>query len=541
MINFKSVRRFLDDLRVNGFYVGVAEEQKVVDLLLQLHNIGAAPGSTGQLCNLLGPVLCSNLEQQHQFRTRFDLHFLTAEPILEPVPPKPKPKPIADKQKTPLTLLQLWRLIPREERDTILKRAAIVLSIAFITIYVIPTILLVLGFLSVVRVDVPKPEPAPPIQRNSTRFGSGLEDAVKRSINGASQVVAGPRAAWRELSGNFGPFTFFGLSAPFVLLGMWIVSPGRQPGVAYLSRRVVKARPKFTQLLVSMGSSDVLGERASARRLQPLRQPRTVNSYDIDVDACIPRMLDNGGFFEPVYRSRLVTPEYLILADRRSSADHVFQYSEALVKALQIANVYADLYWFDRDPRRLFRSRNSPSLSLEEVAGRHGEHRLILIASGERLFDWVSGLIEPWTSIFLQFPRRVMLTPVSEALWGYRESAIYKALKMPVLPLTPAAIERLVEALASEDPDAWTRPLAATSSTLHAQTALADLLEESPLRWVLADSPTDTEKTELMTALKAALTPFEMHWLSVCAVYPQLVWKLTLLLGLTDSRTGERT
>jgi hypothetical protein len=104
MINFKSVRRFLDDLRVNGFYVGVAEEQKVVDLLLQLHNIGAAPGSTGQLCNLLGPVLCSNLEQQHQFRTRFDLHFLTAEPILEPVPPKPKPKPIADKQKTPLTL-----------------------------------------------------------------------------------------------------------------------------------------------------------------------------------------------------------------------------------------------------------------------------------------------------------------------------------------------------------------------------------------------------------------------------------------------------
>jgi hypothetical protein len=249
-------------------------------------------------------------------------------------------------------------------------------------------------------------------------------------------------------------------------------------------------------------------------------------------------MLENAGFFDPVFRQRLIAPDYLVLIDRRGAGDHIARCGQALVQAMQAANVYVDLYWFDRDPRRLFRSHDAPSISLEDVAGRHGDHRLIFIASGERLFDWISGAIEPWALILRQFPRRVMLTPVAPELWGYREQAIFEALGIAVLPLSAAAIERMVEFLAADEPPRPMPPTAAPSSESLAEIALADLLEERPVRWLISSPPTHAEQEELVASLKAALPNLEWRWLSACAVYPQLVWKLTLLLG-TNLRRQE--
>lgn len=534
MLNYNAINRFIDDLRVNGFSIGVVEEQRVIYLLVSLQNAGAVPSSVGELGSLIAPVLCCTAEQQGRFQTRFDAHFGSTI-LSEPPPgPPPAPSPPVPGQRTRRPgFFDVWRTIPRRLRRQITVRLMITCLAAMFVMFALPRILDATGIIHLPppppfdRPDVPAPQPDP---QQLDWLANQIRDLARQTSGAVTRSLAGPRTLWQRMQIGLGPFTFFTFSAPFILLGAWIVAPGRQRG-GYVSRRQVSARPRFIDLLLGAKNEDLFGDFASPRRLQPLRRPRLAASNEIDVEACIPRMLENGGFFDPVFRQRMLAPDHLVLIDRRSSGDHIARCGQALVEAMQAANVYVDAYWFDRDPRRLFRSLDGPSVSLEEVAGRHGEHRLIFIASGEGLFDWASGAVEPWALIFRQFARRVMLTPVARELWGYREQAIFSTLDMAIFPLAAAAIERMVETLAAEELPRPVPPAPAPPSEAQDEILLADLLEERPFRWIMSSPPTQVEQDELLLGLKRALSKVEWRWLSACAVYPQLVWKLTLFLG----------
>ena len=537
MLNYNVIKRFLDDLRVNGFSIGVVEEQRVIQLLVYLQNARSVPDSVRKLGNLLGPVLCCTAEQQSRFQTRFDAHFGSAR-LSEPTPtPAPEPGPRPPPRVRQSGFRDAWRSLSLAQRREILWRLTIAFAAAFLVLFVLPFLLVRFG---IILVPEPPPPPAPlpgplpgplPIpQPVDGGLAQWIRDLVLQASEAAGRWLIGPRALWESLQIGLGPFTFFTFSAPFILLGAWIVAPGgRRSG--YVSRRQVSARPKFTDLLLSAKDENLFGDFASPRRLQPLRRPRLTASNEINVEACIPRMLENAGFFDPVFRQRMVAPDHLVLIDRRNGSDHIARCGQALVEAMQAANVYVDAYWFDRDPRRLFRSLDAPSISLEEVAGRHGDHRLIFIASGEGLFDWASGAIEPWAAMLRQFPRRVMLTPVARELWGYREQAIFTALDITILPLSAAAVPHMVDTLAAEELPRPAAPAAAPPSETRAELELADLLEERPVRWIMSSPPTQAEQDELMLHLQRALPTMERRWLAACAVYPQLVWKLTLFLG----------
>jgi hypothetical protein len=257
-----------------------------------------------------------------------------------------------------------------------------------------------------------------------------------------AQLLQGPLAAWTAIQGVLGPASLLLVLPIIAAVVAWITAPGR-PFSAYLQRRHVNYRPQFIRLLVQASRINPFLDRDFSRQVQILRRPRMVDSQELDIDATLTATLHGVGLFSPVFARRRVAPEYLVFIDRRSRHDHLAAYAEALVAAFQHA-VYVSVYYYNEDVRRLHASVDSPAVTLEEVAARYSDHRLILVGSGDRFFDPMTGALLPWSASIKVFARRVFLTSVPPDLWGYRERELQRGLDTQVLPLTPQAIPGLI-------------------------------------------------------------------------------------------------
>ena len=200
---------------------------------------------------------------------------------------------------------------------------------------------------------------------------------------------------------------------------------------------------------------------------------------------------------------------------------------------MRTSQVYCDAYYFEGDFRRVFRSQNTPRLSVDELIGRHSSHRLILITNGNGILNAVSGQVEPWAFQMTQFERRICLTPTPPELWGYREMAIAGAFDCPVLPLAAESLPLAIDVLSGDS--ARARPSSAPTGNGdgEAMNRLVDILEDRPGLWLSSAKPGEVLLSALEAAAREALTPEGYRWLAACAVYPELKWNLTLHLGAT--------
>jgi hypothetical protein len=89
----------------------------------------------------------------------------------------------------------------------------------------------------------------------------------------------------------------------------------------------------------------------------------------------------------------------------------------------------------------------------------------------------------------------------------------------------------MVDMLAADEVPRPAAPFPARPSESGTEVVLADLLEERPMRWIMSSPPTQVEQDELVLHLERALSKTEWRWVAACAVYPQVVWQLTLYLG----------
>jgi hypothetical protein len=533
---------FLADLRSSGFSVGHNEQQRVVDLLFSLETTGAMPDNSEQLCNMLGAVLCCSAEQQRHFRRQFTSHFgtwttrrpLSVAPLQLIDEPPPSPQPGAR--------MNWFELLTPAERRMLSR----VVSIFVLLLLLLITLNLLHG-LGWLQQPPQPPQPPPPAgpSKPTPLTMEWLRQLVGPLALWLKRILPGPYASWIAVNKMFGVGTLFIMLPVFAAIAIWVTAPGR-PFSAYLNRRRVDYRPQLVRLLAQTSTVNPFIGRDFNRRAQMLRRPRLMDSRELDVEATLAATLEHGGLFSPVFTRRPVAPEYLVLIDRQTGRDHIAAYAETLVTALHQAHVYVTVYYYNGDIRRLFSSPGSPAATFEEVSARFIEHRLIIIGSGERFFDPVTGNLQPWALLTQAFNRRVFMTPVARELWGYRERSLQAGLQMQVLPLEPESISTMVDQLTSEEPPRVAELPPRESPNMQAAAQLTDLLEDRPVRWVDTGTPSIDSMRTLDQALRRAL-PIETHrWLAACAVYPELTWNFTVHMGRalgalpTDPHASER-
>ncbi len=308
--------------------------------------------------------------------------------------------------------------------------------------------------------------------------------------------------------------------APILYFCLWWLL--RQRRRARLARKQSDEIPHLNKLIVK-GVTEILYKNAELRRaIQELRRHRPQDSTDLNIPATIDATINRGGLPKPIYGTRKTSPEYLILIDRANFSDQEALLKDVLINRLIEEGVYVDRYYFDRDPRICYKTPQSKTLSLPELAARYPEHNLAIFSDGASFLDPLTALPQRWLEMFSLWVRRALLTPASFDSWGYRETILTES-DFPVLPATKQGIAALVDVV-----NTGQMPKIALNKTAR---RFPEILEERPLRWLDRHAPGQSEIDELYRQLRRYLDAEEFYLLCACAVYPALSLELTLYLG----------
>lgn len=210
----------------------------------------------------------------------------------------------------------------------------------------------------------------------------------------------------------------------------------------------------------------------------------------------------------PAFRYDTVSrpSEYLALLERRGPHDHQARLFDELCGLLVEEGVLLRRYFFDSDPRVCYAETGGRGVGLAELHREYPGHRLLVFSDGRPLTEPATGELLAWTTALTAWRERVLLTPEPVGSWGMPEAMISD--ELPVFPATLAGMRGAVEHVASETEPDWY--------------AWWERNQESP-----APSAPAALGPE---SLRGYLGEDGYRWLCALAVYPELHWRLTLLI-----------
>jgi len=306
--------------------------------------------------------------------------------------------------------------------------------------------------------------------------------------------------------------------AAFTVWRLW----WRYQAKAFLVQRAVSDEPQVTSISVKGIADRLFQTPLLLRAARELRRHIQMPSTQLDQDSTVAETVLKGGWFTPVYSTRPVRPEYLMLLDRASYQDQRARFVDEWLSRLEQYGVFVSRYYFDGDPRLCFpQAAAEAPLALTELASAHPHYRLLIFAEAKRFFNPRTGELEPWIDQFQYWETRVLLTPEPEIYWGQQERLL--AGQFLVLPGTAEGLDVLIQIMQSGR--ATPTPLPETLLPL------PETLQLHPQRWLARDPVNPDVLVSTLVSLKYALGDAGYLWLCACAVYPALDWNLTLYLG----------
>ncbi len=297
-----------------------------------------------------------------------------------------------------------------------------------------------------------------------------------------------------------------------------------------LRRLPADGRAELKTLVTDPPAPRSLDDRAFRRLAADLRRPRGQAARDLDVKASVQATIRRSGLFQPVWKARQVTPEYLVLIGRHDLEDHQTRLYDELMQRLADRGVALDVLYFRDDPRLCHREDARPA-ALGELVQQHHRAVLFLHMEAQRCFNPISGEPEPWLEACTVWSRRVLFTPVPPAHWTRHEKALAEAgwLVLPAGEAGLAAYTGIGEEwrIDSLFPAAYARPY-------------PPLLTDTPGRWLLHSAPPAPVVENLVRQLHGYLGKDGFAWLAACAVYPEVAWPLTLRMAETLPELARR-
>ena len=455
---FERLFDFLEDLRASGYIIETRQMMALNDLLLALAANGEMFDDFGRLKTLIAPLVCSTPTEQSDFYEQFEY----------------------------------WSQLIQVERA---KRFA----------------------------ETPESSPTPPaptVRTFPTRqvlIGLGLLALALFTIWAFPVIQTIPLSFW----GQAAPFTTFMLFSVGLLLASWLGFRFWQfyQENQYITRKLDKEEPLYTKIPVKAYVQEIL----PAWRFKPvtssLRRRVQIQSNEVDVEKTIENSLRHGNWVEIAYRQQQVTPEYLVLLDRKSRLDQQARFVQEVLEHLKSEGVFVHLYEFSGDPRVCFPlGQKETPLSLGELQARHPEARLLVFSGIGDLLNPLTGQPQGWLDALTHWRERAFLTPgnVNKYLQD-----VLQAQDFIVLPMSLNGLAALVPSF----------ELGNAPILDHAEPAFSTILNERQLRWTGRDPLPAEEVERLLAELKTYLGEVGFYWLCACAVYPELNWELTLYLG----------
>ena len=494
------IHDFLARLRGAPWRIGVGEEARVLWLLEQLRHCDGAPQSAEALAQWLGPVCCTNPHQQARFAAE----------------------------------LEQWALEHGAAAATTPAAGS-----GFVT-----------SAVAARAASVPAPVAA--VQRVAviSRWLLGVGFAALLGVIGLAvwwlpqlpaPVAQAPAPAASPIRLTLDAERIAGLAGPALpLLGLVAYLLWQRQRPQALARRFVAAATPRRAVSLKAARRLLFAPGSLSPHFQALRRHHELPSNRLDVARSLHATLRAGGAVQLQFATQRRLPDYLVLIDRVSVADHEGALADVVLRRFSAEQVPYSAYDFHGDPRRARAIGTGVVADLADLAALHGAHPLILFTEAERFFvddaEQAPEQTQAWVDQLLTWPMTVILTPKPRAEWAARERRL-QALGFIVLPATPAGIAgfaALLNAGAAE-------PIGGTADAAHAGAATAadlplDLLRVRPDRWVRQTAPAPDEIDALVQALQAGLGARGFELLGAIAVFPAVHAEVTLWLADALSR-----
>lgn len=253
-----------------------------------------------------------------------------------------------------------------------------------------------------------------------------------------------------------------------------------------------------------------------ADAVRRLRERRVGSLLRFDIDATIEATVTAYGYTQLRYQSDRLQPEYIVLIERVAFRDHRAVFFQRLARALVYHGVNISEFYYDNDARICIDVETGNNVLLAELYRKLPHHRLLVFGVADQMLDPVSGQVSDWVREFMVWEDRAILTPCAMNDWGLREITL--ATHFVVLPASFDGVNAIVDCFSMET-------LPESGSWRHSCSEVS-----VP---VLCSG-------QLTSTLTAYLGENGFRWLCACAVYPQLHWDLTIMLGKLPA-LGEET
>ena len=310
-------------------------------------------------------------------------------------------------------------------------------------------------------------------------------------------------------------------AVPLLLYAFWLLWRWWRRRLI-LQKLQIAGTPRLQQLKLARNGVKLFDVPAFRRAVVELRRHRHVEANDLDVAATVRATIRRGGFFTPSFGRRRTLPEYLLLIDRASLQDEQARVGEALAEQLKAGEIGIEWLYFQGDARTCrYPEPFAPTVTLNELAARYPDHRLLIFGDGAGFFNPFSGEPQHWLSQFEQWTERAVITPATPDSWGYREEVLQEH-DFLLLPASAAGFEVL---------SAWLNAGVRTEPRSNPSPPFPALVLERPKRWLGRLAPQPKLTTQLIEQLQHYLDEEGWLWLRACAVYPQVTWELTMYLG----------
>ena len=489
---FPQLLSFLESLRVAGYSIGTGEFIKVRTVFQLMMRRGILPADLRQLKIYIGTIVCSSAAEQRDFETRFN-DWIGRFGSPSATEEKAAAATIAPKAPTMDRFLQQLR-----RQNRIILVVALLASLCLGVYYFAG----MAGSLFTTGPPVTTSEPAP-----QPKVDAALDAPTAKP-----------------------PMKIWALAIALAPILLWLIVRACRLH-RFLSRQKIRGPIEIRQLFVEKPKVRRFFASGLIRQLRSLRAHVEVESDDIDPSATVTASARMGGFYTPMMGVRKLSPEYLLLIDRKTRHDHQARLFDAVTECLMEADIYFHRYYFDADPRSCLTGEGGPAtpVSLKKLAARYQYHRLILFTDGAGLINPFTDQTWHWCSQFHLWDQRIILTPTSREGWGPWEDALGQN-GFQLLPVDDQGLRQLASAF---------RPDKAMIDDRHVPTEpLPELFVTDSARWYDSMPPDPEVLHEMLTALRWYLRPEGYLWLCACAVYPQLDWSLTLFLGHNLTRAA---
>ncbi|HKQ76804.1 MAG TPA: SUMF1/EgtB/PvdO family nonheme iron enzyme [Blastocatellia bacterium] len=571
-----------EELRLAGYDIGAERNIAAQDLVIALAAHGRLPKEPRELRTLLAPIFCSSPTEQDEFYRRFEGWLDRRQGSKGRSKPSPDPSPW--KKAGRLRRLRFPRISKALAATGVLlllstSAAAYLFSQSTLTltgtirsseegkglpgaqiyfgdspspiktdengkysiIYKVKRLDRIRGKISkYFRVAHPEHFPHqkdiegdPPELHNIT-LQKRAGGAISKPLTGTGPVTAPPSPAATPIVEDK-PLISAALrrlllsTLPLAVFALWFAR--RRWGRRMLLEKMQSASAPHQDRIVVKGSAERLYRGLGIRRaIHSLRLHRRVDVRELDVPGAVRETIRQAGMFAPVYGARKTLPEYLLLIERASPHDEQARLGDTIFQRLDDGGVFVDRYYFQYDPRTCRRlEANSPTITLNDLAARHPDHRLLIFGDGTGLISPLTGEPEHWIESFAPWTHRALLTPEPPENWGYREEAIREN-DFILLHATEDGLVALAETINAG---------VATKPNGHDGFGpLPELIAERPRRWIERQAPSPDAADKLCKDLRDYLGEQDWLWLCASAIYPAILWEITLYLG--SELPGER-